>query len=462
MLVFSFCFFLLLFIAIGLFSTFKSKNTQEDYLLAGQDMPPWLVAISANATSLSGWLFIGLIGFTYKAGLHAIWLIVGMVVGDLFISFFVHKKMRIVAEQRKSLSFGEVVSRWHGADNKHLRILMGIITIFFLGIYAAAQFTAGSKALQVLLGWDYSIGAIIGSIIVLLYCLAGGIRASIWTDAIQGCVMLFSMSLLLISAILESGGIVVFIQQLNEVSPTYMCLFPQDHILGVSLFILGWLLIGVGIIGQPHIMTRFLTLNKPELFNRVRWHYYSFYSILGLLTIGVGLSARLLIPNMLALDPELALPTMATHILPQVFVGLTLAGLFAATMSTADSQILSCTAVLARDIFPERLNTYFLVKLSTFFVTLMALLIALWGSKSVFNLVIIAFSALGAAFSPLLILQVFNVKIKENIAIAMVLTGLLVCIIWQLMGFSTLIVEIAPGMIAGFAVYYLSTKLSLT
>lgn len=458
MLIVSFSFFLIAFVVIGLLSSVKSTNTTEDYLLAEQKIPAWLVAISAKATGASGFMFIGLIGFTYFAGLYTIWLIIGWVVGDLVSSLFIHKKMHLIAKRQSLLSFGEILSRWQpNTDYKKLRVLTGIITIIFLGTSAAAQFTAGSKALHVLLGWDYSTGAIVGSIIVLAYCLAGGIRASIWTDAAQGVVMFVSMGLLLVMAIVETGGVFNFITQLESISPTYMNLFPDSLALsglfGFSLFLLGWLLCGVGIIGQPYVMARFLTLDKLENFNQVRVYYYTFYILFGLLSVAVGLAARLLIPEIGAFDSELALPTMAAKMMPDILQGLILAGIFAATMSTADAQILSCSAALARDILPEKSNSYFVVKLHTFFVTLVALLIALFANSNVFNLVLSAFSALGGAFAPLLILYAMERKVTEKIAIVMVLSGMLTTIFWKTMGLSVYIYEIAPGMLIGFIVF---------
>ncbi len=164
--VYSFLFFLLIFVIIGVSSTLKSKKSNSDYLLAGHDIPPWLAALSAVATNNSGYMFIGLIGFTYTTGLQSIWIMFGWIFGDLIMARFVHRKLRETTESRKLLSFGGVLSRWHGTDFRKLRLLVGLITVTFLGIYAAAQFKAGSKALHVLFGWDYSSGAIIGAVIV--------------------------------------------------------------------------------------------------------------------------------------------------------------------------------------------------------------------------------------------------------------------------------------------------------
>ena len=275
MVVYSFLFFLVIFVLIGVSSTLKSKKSNSDYLLAGHDIPPWLAALSAIATNNSGYMFIGMIGYTYTSGLQSIWLMVGWIFGDFIISFFVHKKLRQVTEKKNLLSFGGVLSRWqNGTDFRKLRLLVGLITVIFLGVYAAAQFKAGSKALHVLFGWDYSTGAIIGSIIVFLYCLSGGIRASIWTDAAQSIVMIFAMSMLFFVGVSEVGGFDQYITKLDAVSPGFLSLTPTglilDNSIGVFLFILGWIFGGFGVVGQPHIMIRFMTVNDAENINKIR------------------------------------------------------------------------------------------------------------------------------------------------------------------------------------------------
>lgn len=456
----SFIAFLLLFVFVGVLSFAKKKTTSEDYLLASQSVKPWLVALSAVATNNSGYMFVGQIGFTYMYGLHSIWLMIGWVLGDFFTSTFVHKRMRQITEKRNVISFASLISDWHGQHYKKLRILCGIITIMFLGTYAAAQLNAGSKALHVMFDWDYSLGAIIGSVIVLSYCFAGGIRASIWTDAAQSFVMLTAMGVMVYMGISEIGGLHAFTEGLKNVNPTYMDLFPDKTLFGSEavasiLFIMGWFFAGIGVIGQPHIMIRFMTIDDADTIWKARSYYYSWYILFYALTITTALAARLLIPEVSSFDAELALPTLAQELLPDILVGLVLAGLFAATMSTADSQILSCTAALTNDLFPEKLSSYKANKIATVFITAMALLIALFGSKSVFSLVLIAWSGLASAFAPILILHALNRKTTENQAIAMILGGFGAMMLWRYFDLNDITYEIVAGIIGGFMIYAL-------
>lgn len=454
MIITSFTFCLLLFVAIGVLSVVKSKNSSSDYLLAGHSIPPWLVALSAVATCNSGYMFIGMVGYSYLYGLSSIWILIGFIVGDFVASLFIHKNLRISSKKNKALSFAGAISSWHGQDYKRLKALAGLITVVFLGVYAAAQLKAGSKALHVLFGWDYSAGAIIGAIIVLLYCFAGGIRASIWTDAAQSFVMIIAMASLLVIGVVENGGIADSRIALSAISAQYLDIIPANlelgKFVGGLLFIAGWLFGGIGIVGQPHIMVRFMAMKSPNQINRVRIYYYSWYSAFSFLTIATAMIARTLISGDQGFDSELILPIFAQEFLPQILIGLVLAGLFAATMSTADSQILSCSAAITNDFYPVKKRSYIATKLATLFVTFVALGIALLGSESVFTLVLISWSVLGASFAPLLFIYILGQRPSERIAIAIMLSGLIAALLWKAFGLDRYIYEIAPGIIAGF------------
>ena len=448
---------------IGFLTILKNRHTSQDYLLAGGNVKPWLVALSAVATNNSGYMFVGMIGFTYLTGLSSIWLMIGWISGDFLASLFIHHKIRITTEKQNVLSFAGVLSKWNNTDYRKLRFLGGLITFIFLGTYAAAQLKAGSKALHVLFGWDYAAGAIIGAFMVLLYCFVGGLRASIWTDAAQSAVMLFAMGLLVYVAVDNIGGVNEFHNKLASVSPNYLNIFPKELPCGVFfgpvLFVLSWMFSGFGVIGQPHIMVRFMAMNHPKEMNKVRLYYYSWYTAFYFLTILAGLSARVLLPEVNNFDAELALPTLANHLLPEILVGLILAGLFAATMSTADSQILSCTAALTRDFTQDKMNNYIVTKIGTVVVTLTALSIALFGSENVFGLVLIAWSALASSFAPILTVYALNQKPSEGLTLAMIASGLITVLTWRCLGYTDFIYEIMPGILVSLMVFLIGKKL---
>ena len=461
MIITSFVIFLAMFVAIGVASTLRSDRSSVDYLVASRSVSPWLVGLSAMATNNSGYMFIGAIGYTYASGLESLWVMFAWMAGDFLASFFIHAKMRVVSQQRSNLSFGSLVATWGGDDFRKVRLLAGIITVLFLGAYAAAQFNASSKALYVVFGWDYSIGAILGSVLVLLYCLTGGIRASIWTDAAQVVVMFLAMAMMLVVGVQEIGGVEAFFARLGNVSPTYLNLFPAtvgNGVLTIALFILGYVAGGVGIIAQPHVMIRFMALDDPGHMRKARTYYYSAYFAFCVLTFSVGLSARLIFPDTSAFDPELALPMMTTALLPEILVGLVLAGIVAASMSTADSQILGCSAALTEDIAGQRGGSVWFRRFATAVVTMVALAISLFGIDSVFVLVLYAWSVLAAAFSPLIILYALGEKLTETKALLVMTSCTAIALGWRALGWGAIIYEVAPAMVFGILGYLMFIK----
>ena len=453
----SFCLFLFLFTLIGSLSVLKKKNTSHDYLLANQEIKPWLASISAIATSNSGYMFIGQIGFTYVYGLQSVWLMFGLIFGDFISSLFVHKRLRKKSEELKVFSYANLVSKWHGKNYKYVQLFGGIIILIFLSTYAAAQLNAGSKSMHILFGLDYRLGAIIGGIIVLLYCFSGGIRASIWTDAAQSLVMIIAMFLMVIFGIKELGGFTIFINQLYSISPDYMKWFPStnfsEFFFAPYMFILGWFFSGVGVIGQPHVMVRFMTLDNSKNIPKTRIYYYTWYTLFYSLTILAAFVAKLLIPETDNIDPELALPTLALNLLPEFFVGLVLAGIFAATMSTADSQILACTSSITNDLLSNKKNNYLFNKLVTLIVTVFVVTIAINDDKNVFNLVLMSWSTLACCFSPLLIVNSLNHKVSEFLSIMMMVIPLITLLLWRYYGLNDFIYEVAPGIISGILTF---------
>lgn len=213
--VLSFIFFLLLFVGVGIYSGAQKQNTTTDYLLASRSVNPWLTGLSAFATAHSGGMFISTIGWTYQVGISSMWLLVGWFLGDYLAWFFIHKPLRVSSEATSSETIGEFLGQ--DSKNRSIPMVSAVVTIAFLGAYAAAQLLAGSKALYVVFGWNYGWGIILGAVIVVAYCFSGGIRASIWTDAVQSVLMVFAMTMLLLVALNACGGLGGMWQQLRAI-----------------------------------------------------------------------------------------------------------------------------------------------------------------------------------------------------------------------------------------------------
>ncbi|MGM0443989.1 MAG: sodium/proline symporter [Fibrobacterota bacterium] len=453
----SFVVCLLLFAVIGGASMRHSKKTTDDYLVAGNSIAPWLAGLSAVATNNSGFMFIGMIGYTYKFGLESIWLMIGWIAGDLIMSYLTVEKIKERTARYSFNSYGSLLANWFGDKNRATRTLISILIVLFLGIYAAAQLKAGSKATIELLNWNANTGIIIGAIIVLFYSYAGGIRASIWTDASQAIVMLLGMFLLMVTGIIHIGGFAAVTDAFSGVGANYLSIFPQRSITGIILFIVGWVFGGICIVGQPHVVVRFMTLKNEDSVRRMRKYYYGWFTFFYASTIVVGMLARVILDISLdEFDPELALPKVTIALFSQIpvigkiLIGLILAALFAATMSTADSLVLSCSASITHDLTERPIKKLWVSKAATATVILFATFIAVSGNKSIFTLVLDAWAMLGSAFVPLLVLNVLNFKTPQPVEIAMILTGLGAFIACSLGGGASVIYCAAPGILAGF------------
>lgn len=450
------------FAAIGMLSMRRRASTTEDYLLAGRSVSPWLTALSSAATNNSGFMFIGLFGFTYRFGVQAVWLQLGWILGDVIAWLWVHRRVREHSADLGVASLPRLIaSDRQGRVSRSVAITAGVMTFFFLGGYAAAQLKAGSTALGGLFGWDPAIGVVLGTVIVVAYCFAGGLRASIWTDAAQALVMLGSLVVLLVLAMVEVGPPASLAAALESADPSLVAWVPAEPALGFSLYLVGFVFGGLGAIGQPHILVRSMAIDDARHIGKARTIYFLWYVPFSIAAVMTALYARVLVPDLTAqVEPaaaavaaEGALPAIATQLLPEVLLGLLLAGVFAATMSTADSQILACSAAVTQDIAPRHRDSYLAGKIATLAVAALALVIALSAGQSVFSLVLSAWSALGAAFGPLLVIRLLRLPVPPPVALAMMACGVATVFAWTGAGLSDDVFELLPGMLAPLLVY---------
>lgn len=452
--IYSFVFFLALFVLIGVASYRFSQPTVEDYLLASKNVKPWLAGLSTFSTENSAAMFVGYIGLVYTTGVSALWLPIGWYTGEVLAMAFAGRQWRARTEEVDAHTYSSLLARWTGQDYKYVRYLVAIVTIVFLSAYAAAQFGGGGKALNVLTGWDVNVSAIIGFVIVVAYCMAGGIRASIWTDALQTVVMVGSTILIVVAGLQAIGGVDALFAQLNDIDPALTDMFSGSYKFGLAGFALGWLFAGIGVLGQPHVMVRMMVIDRPEGARTIFLIYGSLVAFCAVLWTAGGLCARVLLPELLETDPELGLPMLAAELMPGVLSGLFLAGLFAAVMSTADSQILASSAALTRDLITKFRHSPLMAKGGTLLVASFALSIALTGNKNVLDLVIFAWSFMATGFAPLIIVYVLGKKPPEALAIIMILSGMAACYLWDVAGFSGDVYNVLPGILTGLLVYF--------
>ncbi len=451
--IYSFAFFLLLFVLVGVASYRYSQPTTEDYLLAGKNIKPWMAGLSLFATESSGFMFVGFIGMVYTMGLSAVWIVAGWYIGTTIMMWNTGGALRHTNEAIQAHTYSGLLSRWTGEEYKAVRILSATITIVFLSVYAAAQLSAGGKALHAMTGLDVNFSAIIGFVMVVTYCLAGGIRATIWTDAIQALAMLVSLTLIVLYGLNYIGGLNQLFIRLNDIDPGLSQLFSSSYKYGFLGFLAGWVFGGIGVIGQPHVMVRFMVLEKAENAKTVVLYYGAMVSSLLALCSIAGLCARVLLPELSLSDPELALPMLSVNYMPGALAGLFLAGLFAAAMSSADSQVLSSSAALTNDLFSKYKDNRVFVKGGTFLVALLALGIALYGSSNVFKLTTFGWSIMAAGFAPLIFLYSFGFKTTQIQAVSMMIVGASASVAWEIAGLSGDLYNVLPGMVASCLVY---------
>jgi sodium/proline symporter len=458
----SFAACLVCFTIIGVLAIRHHSSTPEDYLVASRNVSPWLTALSAVATNNSGFMFIGLIGFAYTFGTQAVWLQAGWLLGDWIAWLWVHRRVREISGRLQVASVPALLST---LDDRSVvratRRVAGLITLIFLGGYAAAQLKAGSTALHVLFGWDARLGAVVGTAIVVAYCFAGGLRASIWTDAAQSVVMLASMAVLLTAAAAHAGGPSALLSKLEMQDAALVQWIPEGLAWGFGMYLLGFVAGGFGAIGQPHILIRSMAIRSAHDIPRARSIYFTWFLVFSVAAVLTGLYARVILPELLhhpmagqlAQGPEHALPRLAQHLLPDILIGFMLAGLFSATMSTADSQIISCSAALTQDIAPGLRHSYRASKLATLGVAVFALGTALWAGESVFALVLGAWSALGATLGPLLLLRVLGRTATSAEGLLMMGSGLSTVFLWERSPWADDVFKLLPGFLVPLCVF---------
>ena len=449
----SFLVFMLLFAGVGMASIRVKKDTTDDYLVAGRGMHPALAALSAVSTWNSGYMFIG---FMWLMGYSAIWISIISTIGQLVAWIWLYKYIQNEGKERNIRSLSSLVANVKGAPEAKMA---AICSVAFLLIYAGAQLSSGGKALFAMLDWAEWVGIIIGFVLVVAYCYAGGIRASIWTDAAQSCVMIVGSTLLCYVALSEVGWFSGLHSSLGNIDPALTSITPPDLKLGFSMWVFAFFLGGLGVAGQPQVVSRIMTLESEEDRKQACIWFFVWQTPFLALMIIIGLASRVIFPESGSFDPELALPLLAMDVLGPFWVGLILASIFAATMSTADSQVLACTAAITDDLFPEWSTNHKKTKITTIVMAFVATCLSLGayftGNNSVFSLVVLAVYGLGGMFIPLIIVRMSGFKPSSRHSIVMMTAALVVVITWRILGLNVHIFESVPGMAAAFIAHFI-------
>jgi len=402
-------------------------------------------------------MFIGFIGFIFLQGYSAIWIALVSTIGQLVAWIWLYKYIQKEGSDRNLRSLSSLVSSKTGAQEAKIA---AILSVFFLAIYAAAQLTAGGVALNSMLEWPETTGILIGFVLVVAYCYAGGIRASIWTDAAQSSVMIVGSTILCVVAMGEVGGLSGLHNELVSIDSSMVNIYPSGLKFGATLWIAAFFLGGLGVAGQPQVVSRVMTLkDDSDRKQAMVWFFVWQTPFIALMFI-IGLACRAIFDGTLSVDDaEKGLPLLAQSLNP-ILGGVILASIFAATMSTADSQVLACTAAITDDIKPEWKQNHGRTKQVTLVVAALATGISLIGQQfpgfgdSVFALVVFAVYGLGGIFVPLILIRMAGYEPDSQHTISMMVAALLGVLIWTVLGFGEYVFPSVPGMGAAFAVHF--------
>ncbi|WP_324825583.1 sodium/proline symporter PutP [Sinanaerobacter sp. ZZT-01] len=446
---------------IGVIFYNKTKN-MSDFALGGRKLNSWVTAMSAQASDMSGWLLIGLPGLAYivyQGTSEALWIAIGLALGTYLNWLFVAKKLRKYTEiSNDSLTLPDFFEN-RFQDKKHiLRGISAIFTVIFFLIYTAAQFSAGAKLFSTIFGLPYTVGLIIGTLIILSYTAFGGFSAVCWADTVQGTIMFFALIIVPIIACSDMGGFSQVAARLSEIATDSWSLLPMkqgnlDTLLLASA--LGW---GLGYFGQPHILVRFMAIESPDQIKKSRVVAMVWVLITLSAAVSIGLIGKAYMPNLA--DGETIYMDMIHFMFNDVVSGLLLIAILAAIMSTASSQLLVTASSVSTDLYglisKKKMDEMTMVWMSRFTVIVVAavaILLALNPNSSVFSLVSCAWGGFGAAFGPLILFSLFWRRATVQGAIAGMVAGGISDLLWYYLkniaklGGIFNIYEIIPGFI---------------
>jgi sodium/proline symporter len=416
--------------------TFKFNKTIADYVLAGRRLGPWLVSISERSSGESAWLLIGLPGLALASGFNAIWPAIGCVAGILFSWTFISRRLRMATEKHNALTLPDLFEN-RFSDNTHaLRIVATIIIILFFTVYVSAQFLAAGKVLNTIFGISKLQGMMVGAFIIVIYTIMGGFFAVAWTDLLQGTIMVFTLVLLPIVGLIELGGIEKLSLALKNVDHNLLLVGGGKQGFAAAASIIGGLGIGLGYMGQPHLVTRFMAIKDPRKLRQgtliaICWALLAFWGAVFIGIVGLGLFG-----NIFA-DQEEIMPYMTKALVPAGLAGIMISGAIAAMMSTADSQLLVSTSAVSRDVYqqmmkkdaPER-RLVLISRVATLIIGAVAFFLALSAESLVYWLVLYAWAGLGASFGPALLTTLWWKKVTKQGVLSGMIVGTITVLIW--------------------------------
>jgi sodium/proline symporter len=447
-----------LFILVGVAAWSRREgSTLKGYFIAGKKLPPWVVAFSTNATGESGWLLLGLTGMGYAVGAHALWVVVGEVVGIALAWIVMSRRIKRLADESDSITVPDVLAARFGDERHVLRTISVLIILCMVGAYVAAQMVATGKAFDGFTELDYRSGVFVGATVIIAYTLVGGFKAVAWTDLIQGVMMLLGLITLPAVAIYAGGGWEAIVSNLHSQDPGLLSPWgPVGKSTAAIVGVVSFLALGISFMGVPQLMVRFMSARSEESLVPAMIISIIVILLFDLGAVLTGMAGRALFPGLE--DPESILPVMSMAMLPPWMAGIMMVVVLAAVMSTVDSLLILASSAVVRD-FMQKIRGSQLAdktlanwgKILTLVIGVCGVIFALQQTPLIFWFVLFAWFGLGAAFGPVLLCALWYPKTTLKGAIAGMLGGFLTTVIWvlalkeQAYGLS----EIIPGFSVG-------------
>lgn len=439
-------------------------NDEKGFYLGNRSFGFYSTAMSSAATDTSGWIYIGAVGYAYLSGIEFMWMVPGYALGGVISWLLIGPKLR---RQSESLGAMDLIDYFEKRlnDRKHLLKLVGglLIVLFFIP-YMGSQLKSAAITMNVVLNINYIAAMVLTAVVVTFYCFFGGYKAVVWTDTVQGTLMLLVLLAVPIYFIFgHFGGWGPFWTQVYAIDPKLTSMVYGKGGAAAFGMVLGYLTTGVGTIGQPHNLQRyFATKDAEDTFYKGMWVKAAFNIISMTGACLLGLIARVALPDIA--DAEYAFPSLIYAFFSPVLCGIVIAGIFAAIQSTFDSQLLVAVQTIASDFLPifskkklEEKNKIWISRVTMVILSVLAFLIAIMDLDTVFLLILYASNCMASAFGPLLLFLLLAPKmVTKKGALAAMLVGAGVSTVWYATGLAqSVIFEIVPGMISATLVILL-------
>ena len=426
--IFTLVFYKLFLIIVG-WSTRKKNITIEDYFIGGRRLGPIITSISYSASNSSAWTLLGVSGIAFSQGISTLWLVVG-VIGGMFISWLkVAPSIYEITKKKKLITIPQLIADgYHDNEKRNILLLSSFIIIFSFSFYIASQFQGAGNALNDTFGLNIVESIFISALVIYVYTYLGGYLAVSITDTIQGFLMAFTALIMPLMAISKIGGFSEFFRELSMESGDFLSLSAGNIGLSALGLIVGHLGIGIGYFGQPHLLSRFISVRDLNTLKKSKNYALIWFCIVFIGMWLLGIAGHFLVDDLS--NNENIFFRISNEIFHPVVQGVLLAAVISAIMSTADSQILVCSSSISVDLGIKN-NSLKLSRIVTGIVILCSALIAIMIPDKIFTRVLFAWTAMGSAFGPSVISKI----LKWNVSASSVLLSILIGFVFAVLLF---------------------------